>query len=130
MITTQINSAGATLSELRSIMDQIEELNKQLKPLTDRKGELHAALIKMAQDLGTDRFGNDDLSVTINDKSVARIDPEQWEKVFKWAVETSNTQILYRQVSAGRIEELALDGVVLPDGLALETIATVNARRK
>ena len=127
---TEPTTAGALLDELRQVMDATDELNKQLKPLNERKGEIHGALIRIAQEQGTDRFGNEKLSVTITEKSTARVDPEYWDALYQWAVATKNTQILYRQASATKLQELALDGVPLPDGVTLESIMAVNARRK
>lgn len=123
-------TTGELLNDLRQVMDEIDQLNKQLRPLTSRRRELEQAIISKAEAEGTDRFGNDQLSVTVQHKTTANYDPEKWDSILRWAVKTGNSHIFQRRMTDAKVEQLALDGVELPDGLSLEQIDKLNIRRK
>ncbi len=132
MTTTTEETAGlgALLDELRALLDQNDELNAEQARLRKRRTQIEDAIRRHSEDTGVNRFGNDHLNVTVSEDMVASYDPDHWNELVKWAVETGNLQVIQRRVSTRPVLDLIDSGSELPEGLKLEPQIKVNVRRR
>lgn len=130
MTETQPNTE-TLLAELRSLSDQIDELEKQKKTLEERWDEIEHDLLAFHKTTGLGSISGGGMSISFDDAAMrARYDPDKFAEVMKWAAENDCTYIIQRRFSDAKVLELVDAGVALPDGLNLENYCKVSIRRK
>lgn len=118
------------LADLRSIIDQREELARQDRELSGRKAYLERKLLAYHETTGIEKITSSGMSVSFNGQAMrARYDPEKWIDIVKWAVDTNNLQIIQRSTSDAKIVDLVVHGTPLPEGLTLENYVKISCRR-
>lgn len=122
-------TVGELLTRLREAMDEIDALNAQLSEARARREEVERELLRRAENDGVDSYRNDQITVTVTEKLRAKYDPDQWDNLLSWAVQTGNTHVIQRRLTDARIESLIIDGVEIP-GVTLEGYKKINVRRK
>lgn len=115
---------------MSEVMQQLDEVNAHVKALKEVKDRIKWALIRIGKDKGLEKFGNDQLTVTIKDKPVVKYDPSEFENILAWLVETHNTQCIQRRFTVAKVTDLACGSEPLPDGLTLDTIDDLSITRK
>jgi hypothetical protein len=131
MTQTAIPNITDVLAELRSVIDQREELSKQDRELSHRRTELERQLMGFHEQTGLENCAGAGLTVRFNPAAMrCRYEPERWNEILKWAVDTGNLHIIQRRTSDTKVIELVTNGVALPEGLTLETYTDISIRRK
>jgi hypothetical protein len=126
MVATDI---GGLLAELRSVIDQREQLAQQDRDLSRRKTEIEQQLKHWHAETGLDAVKGNGLNVSFKQSMRAKYEPEKWADIVRWAVATGHDYIIQRRLSDAKIEDLALNGTALPDGLTLEGYTDLSTRR-
>lgn len=116
-------------TELRSVIDAREKLAAEDKALSKRKADLERQLLDYHDSSGLDHIRGGGLTIAFAEDVRASVDPERWEGVQKWAVESGHGHILYRQLSNAKVAELIENGVPLPEGLTVTPYTKINVRR-
>jgi hypothetical protein len=117
------------LADLRAVADIREKLAEMDGELSKRRERIEAGLKDFHETTGLDGARGGGMSVSFSDAMRPRIDPEQWDEFFKWAVATGNTQCLYKQTAAARLMEVIGEGAAVPPGVTVESYVKINARR-
>lgn len=117
------------LKELRAILDEREQLARRDKQLAADKAGLEVQLIALAKHLGTDIFRSTDLTVTIKSKTRYNVDPQRWEDLYRWCVETNNMQVLQHRATASKFEELVAADQAIPDFVSMEEYDALSPTR-
>lgn len=121
---------GALLREYKSVLSLLDALGDLDKKLTELRSAMKEEFIRRADVEGVEKFSGDGLTVTVKNKTVVKYDPEKWDEILKGLVEKGYGFCVYRQLSAGKVQELMDSGVRLPDGLSLDSsIKEVSHRR-
>jgi hypothetical protein len=128
MTTTEL-TIGEMLKNLRDVVDARDSLANQDSELARQEAELKYALQRKASEQGVPGFKSDAGAITFNEDLRAKYDPETWESIVKWAVESGNSHIIQRRMTDARVKALMDEGVVLPDGLTLEPYIKTSFRR-
>lgn len=128
--TTDTRTMGELLHEYRTVLDRLAELAAKEKSLTEARALLETELKQRAESAGVNAFSSDEISVTITEALRAAYDPEKWNDIVKWAVDTGNMHVIQRRLTDAKLEQLLLDGVPFPDGLRLEPVTKLNHRKK
>lgn len=123
-------NTGELLNELRSTMDTIDELNQSLNAVKKHRKDIERQILDESERTGTTSYGNDAITVTVKEDFIAAYDPEHWNDLIDYASKTKNYQIVQRRLSTKPIAELIDNGAELPEGVRLEPITKINARRK
>jgi uncharacterized protein YigA (DUF484 family) len=119
------------LAELRAVIDQREELAKQDRELAQRRSELERQLMQFHEHTGLENCAGAGLTVRFNPAAMrCRYEPDRWQSIVRWAVETGNDHIIQRRTSDAKVIELVQHGVALPEGLTLESYTDISIRRK
>jgi hypothetical protein len=133
---TSAPAAGPTpaidnlLIELRRVWDEEDGLNDRLNALGKRKAAIKALLLDYHTSSGLASFANELIGASFKADLRARVDPEKWADLHKWAVDTGNTHIFHRRLTDTKVKELLNEGVALPEGLTLESYTAINLWRK
>lgn len=124
-------TVAAALAELKSAMDDLDVIREQEKAAKRKRAAAEAVILYQSEVQELDKFSspNTPISVTISDKHIVGYDPERWDELLKWAVDTNNGHIVQRRITDSRVWQLASEGVELPDGLELDTVRIVRPRR-
>jgi hypothetical protein len=129
--TTAKLDLNPLLTELRSIIDQREQLARQDKELSERRSAIERQLLDFHHSSGLDSLSGGGLGVGFDPTALrAKYEPEQWNNIAQWAVATHNEHIIQRRLSDAKIVELIDSGVELPAGLSVEQYVKISIRRK
>lgn len=123
-------NTGQLLDDLRDTIDVIDELNTSLSAAKKQRRAIEDKLTKAAEAAGVDSFSNPRISVSIKEDFAAAYDPELWNDLVAWAVETGNLQLIQRRISTKPVKELIDNGMEIPAGVRLEPVTKLNVRRK
>lgn len=123
-----MNDIGTTLERLRTAIDEREVLRARDRELSDEIGQIERQLDDYSKAHGLDNFKGGGMSVSFKEAFRAKYEPEKWDGVLKWAVETGNTFIVQRRLTDAKVEELAMT-CGLPDGLGIESYRKIYTRR-
>ena len=123
-------SIGNILDQYKAVIDEREKVAARDKELSKRKTELEREILAISERDGVNQFANEYISITVNEDARATYDPELWEGIVKWAVESNNIGLLYRQMSSAKLKAMIEEGVALPPGLSTEPFKKVAYRRK
>lgn len=123
-------NTGHLLDDLRLTMDLIDELNQSLKVASKQRKAIEAKLQKAAESAGVDSFSNSQISVSFREDMIASYEPEHWNELVAWCVETGNYQLIQRRISTKPVKELIDNGLEIPAGVRLEPTTKINIRRK
>jgi hypothetical protein len=119
-----------TLAELRQVIDAREELARQDKELSARKQALEKQLMAFHDATGLETCAGAGLTCRFDPSAMrCRYEPERWESIVKWAVETGNVHVIQRRTSDAKVIELVENGTPLPEGLTLESYTNLSVRR-
>ena len=122
---------GQTMDLLRQCLDLRDALASMDKLLAEVRSKSEKALLDYQEMMGVSRLATDGLTVSFDPNALrAKYDPEKWDGVMKWAVETGNTHIIQRRLTDARVEELIRLKTALPEGLSVETYTKISVRRK
>jgi hypothetical protein len=125
----QTTTIAPLLAELRRVIDAREELARQDGELSKQKQDIERRLLEFHETSGLDKLTGSGMSITFSEDLRPRVDPEKWVDIWKWAVANGQTQILYKQLGAAKVKELAESGTPLPEGVTLEGYTKINTRR-
>ncbi len=123
-------NTGDLLNDLADTMSVIDEMNTQLSAAKKQRAAIEAKLRDVAEQTGLSSFSNDRITVSLKEDFVAGYDPDQWNELVAWAVETGNLQLIQRRISTKPVKELIDNGCEIPAGVRLEPTTKVNVRRK
>lgn len=121
---------GELLADLRNVRDQKDKLNEALGALAKQELAIKAKAMAYHEATGLSQIGDERLTVSFAAKMRPRVDPEKWEAVMRWAVDTGNWHILYKQLCQDKVVELATSGTALPDGMTIEGFTDWRVTRK
>jgi hypothetical protein len=113
-------------SAVLSMLDSVGDIEKKLNTL---RSAMKEEFVRRASVEGVEKFSGDGLSVTVKDKAIVKYDPEKWDDILKWLVDSGHGYCVHRRLSEAKIQELMDNGVRLPDGLAFDSIKEVSHRR-
>jgi hypothetical protein len=116
------------LADLRAVADIRERLAEMDGELSKRREAIEAGLRDFHETTGLDAARGGGMSVSFSEAMRPRVDPKRWDEVFRWAVDTGNTQCLYRQTSSAKLMETIAEGGA-PPGVTVESYVKINARR-
>ena len=118
-------------TELRAVLDQLDDTNGILKGLRSRKDSLLFQIQQGMESVGVDSIKNKEagLSLSIKEDLVAEYDPEKFEEIFKWCASQDRYDFIQRRMSSARIKEFVDSGGALPEGLTLAPLTKVVFRR-
>lgn len=123
-------NTGDLLDDLRNTMDVIDELNQSLSAAKKQRKAIEQKLMDEAETAGVDSFSNSRVSVSLKEDFIAAYDPEMWNELVAWAVDTDNLQLIQRRISTKPVKELIDNGSELPAGVRLEPTTKITVRRK
>lgn len=131
MTAEKINGVSVLLAELRGLIDERERLAEEDRRLSKRKSEIESSLLSFHDASGLEQMAGAGLTVRFDPAATrVRYDPEKWDSVVAWAVQTKNFQIIQRRTSDAKVMSLIEEGVALPEGLSIETFTGISVRRK
>ena len=84
-------------------------------------------MIRELNSTGQRKAGNEDISVTVADRFVAKV--EDWDSFCKWAAANDRTDLLRKQANVKPLEEMVENGEELPPTASLDVISRLNKRR-
>jgi hypothetical protein len=123
------SDVNAQLASLRQVIDLREKLSEIDSELSKRRQSLESELLGYHESSGLEQVKGGGLSVTFKDDMRTRVDPEQWDAFYRWAVDTHNTQCLYKQAATAKLLDVIAEGGGLPPGVTVESFVKVNTRR-
>lgn len=128
-MATADKTIGELLADLRGVVDTRELIAEQDKELYARETTLKLTLQRKAQEQGVPGFKSEAGAFSCSEEMRAKYDPEQWDAIVKWAVESGNQHIIQRRMTDARVKALMVEGVAFPDGLTLEAYIKTSFRR-
>ncbi len=129
--SAELSNVGSVLQNLRALIDLREKVAELDTALSKRKTELEGKLLDIQKSSGLSSFADFGVSVTFDTGAFrAKYDPEKFNDVMKWAVETGNEFIIQRRLTDAKILGLIDEGVSLPEGLSVESYTKISVRRK
>lgn len=127
---TMMASISTILEELRAVIDEREQLSMRDSELSKRKDELEKQLLDYHGESGLQSVKGGGLTISFDDSAVrAKYDPDKWNNIIRWAVETGNEHVIQRRLTDKKCESLLKEGVAFPDGLTLENYTKISTRR-
>lgn len=118
------------LEELRTVIDERETISTRDSVLSARKLELEHALIGYHETTGLTSVKGGGMTVSFDDDALrAKYDPEKWQSIMQWAVQSGHDYIVQRRLTDAKVIALIKDGVELPEGLSLESFCKISTRR-
>lgn len=126
-----VTSPAEILAELKDVIDQREELARQDRELSGRRQRLEKELVDYHERTGLEQIAGAGLTVRFDPAATrCRYDPDRWQEIVRWAVQTDNLHVIQRRLTDGKIIELVENGTPLPEGLTLESYVGLSVRRK
>jgi len=121
---------GPMIVRLRKLKDHKDEVNAVLKDINAEEVELESAIMAGLRESGQDKATVKGIgTASISKKYRAGAEPEAWNDIYKWCVDTGNTHILHRALTAAKVGELIDNGVQMPKGLRMDPYEDLSFRR-
>jgi len=117
------------LERLSALMDEISDMSQKTDKLKAEQEQIKRQVLKYCRENEMDRVSASGVTVTIGERPLARVAPDKWPEFWAWAVLTSNTGVMQKRVTDVRLHDLAIEGVVLPAYVTLETTDKINVTR-
>lgn len=121
------------LTEKRRLQDAIDAINRELSEAKRVNDDLERQILDAmtAQGMTEDgaKLTAGGITVTRKTKWRAKYEPEKWEAVHKWLVDSGYGYCIHRRMTDSKIMELVDSGVALPDGLGVESYTDLDFRR-
>lgn len=134
MTNTQLPAATqkptALLAELRRVIDARELLAEEDRKLSERRQQIERELLAFHEMSGLEKVAGAGVTVSFDPEAVrCNYDPERWDGIVRWAVETGNLHVIQRRLTDGKILDLVREGTELPEGLTLAPYTKISVRR-
>lgn len=112
---------------LKAAIDEGDRINALKSENHAVREALEREILEQLKD--DDKMSHAGLTVYRKEKPRATYQPEKWDAIAAWAMETGNMHIIQRRLTDSRVEDLVQNGVPLPDGLAIEYVPELGTRR-
>lgn len=122
---------GSLCSQLRLVLDRIDDVNAQLKSIKEDKDRISREIQALMESSGLDSVKNASagIAVTLREDLEPTYDPEKYEDIFQWCAKVGREDFVQRRLSGARIREFVDSGGGLPQGLTLTPVTKVTFRR-
>ena len=121
------------LAEKRAVRDRIDNLNELLSGHIAEDAALNEKILSAmtAQGMTGDgaKLSAGGMTVTRRTKWRASYEPEKWEGVVRWALDSGHVGIFHRRLTDSRVMELFDSGIGLPDGLSVKSYPALDFRK-
>lgn len=122
-------SIGDLIAKYSAVDAELDAIEEQAKQLRIKRESVKLA-IKITLDLGgVDKASAHGITVSIREKWRAKYTPELWPGVVEWAITHGHSHIVQRRLTDAAVMELVDNGVILPDGLSVESFKDLDVRR-
>ena len=115
------------LTELTEVRTNLKGLQEKERGFKSRKMELEAKIVSTLKQQGIDRVGNDGCTVSIKEEIVPTV--QDWDKVYKYLIQTKQFELIQKRMSATAFRELLQMGMNVP-GVKATELTRVNFRSK
>ncbi len=125
----QPKTMGEALKRLRVLSDRLD----RIKHLEKQANEEWEMLEKFAADesarSGVGKWAAGGVTLSVEKDFRVSYDPEKWDDLLRWAVETGNTAIVQRRMGETAVKALIDSGQGQPVGVKLSVYDKVSVRR-
>lgn len=121
---------GAALRKLRLLSDQLDRIEAMKRERNARWVALERYIAEESERVGVSKFSGDGISVSVEQDIRVSYEPEKWDDLLRWAVETGNTSVVQRRVGEAAIKSMVDAGMGQPPGVKLSPYTKVSVRRK
>jgi len=122
-------SAGEICARHKSLLDQKDALNAQLKELNKQIEASESEAMELLTAHGLDKVSGAGITLYTREKWRAKYDPELWGELVKWAASSGRTDLIQRRLSDAKVLEYVDSGADVPPGLSVEAYTALEFRR-
>lgn len=122
-------SIGELLEAFAKASDEAAQLSALLASVNSRMAAIKGSIKHKLIETGIDKASGSGLTASLRDRMKAKYDPEKWEQIVAWAVSSGHDHIVQRRLTDAAVVELVTNGIVLPDGLSVESFTDIDVRR-
>jgi hypothetical protein len=114
-----------TIDRLKTVKEQIKDLNTEVKELKEREDEITRDLMAKMAEAGLKRMANDNATISVATELVPNAD--NWDEVYGFIIENKLLEFLHRRLSATAIREYVSTYGDIP-GLSMRELTKLNFR--
>ena len=93
-----------TIDQLKTVKEQIKDLNNEVKELKAREDEIARDLMSKMDEAGLKRMANDTATISVATEIVP--DPVDWDLFYKYITDTGQFELLHKRISLPAFREL------------------------
>tara|TARA_B100001287_G_scaffold265480_1_gene258437 strand:+ start:416 stop:808 length:393 start_codon:yes stop_codon:yes gene_type:complete len=124
-VLTPVRTIDELIDRKKSIKNQMEKLNSELKGLREQENDIDLQLLKKLDTEGLKKTANEVASVSIKEETVP--DVHDWDALYEHIKQTGDFSLIQRRVSSTAYRELLKLGENVP-GLQPREIRRINFR--
>lgn len=128
-MNTTTTTLGELIAEFRTAIDAHEEADRAAKDLRAKRDDCERRVMTAMENAGLEKTNAAGLSLSVVQKFRARYEPEKWQSLMRWAVDTGHEYLIQRRLTDTKVMELVDAGEPLPEGLSVEPYKDLNFRR-
>jgi hypothetical protein len=125
----ETNTLGELCAAFRAKRDQLDEIEAQAKAARKTCDELEGEIMRRLEASGAESISAAGITFTVKTKFRASYDPAEWSEIVRWAAGSGLDYIVQRRLNDAKILELVDKGVILPDGLTIQSYKDLTFRR-
>ena len=93
-----------TIDQLKTVKEQIKDLNTEVKELKAREDEIARDLMAKMDEAGLKRMANDNATISVATEIVP--DPTDWDLFYQYIKDTGQFELLHKRISLPAFREL------------------------
>jgi hypothetical protein len=93
------------IDELKTVKQQIKDLNQELKEIKEREDEIARDLIREMEEVGLKRMANESATISVATENVP--DVTDWDAFYEFISNNQAFELLHKRVSATAFRELS-----------------------